>query len=91
MTSTTPTPIRKYLSRRNTDVRKAHARVVEAFDPKLGWHTVDLPVTLGTFATLCRRGQTSIAVRYTPPAWTVPTPQVGKPCVADFTIAECLS
>jgi len=84
MTSTTPTPVRRHLTAKNTDVRRSHARVVEAFDPTLGWHTVDMPVNVGTAMTLCRRGQTHLAIRYNR------THGQGQ-AVADFTVAECLS
>jgi hypothetical protein len=89
MTTTTPTAIREYLTRQSTDRRKAKARIVEAYDPDLGWHTVDMPVTVGSAITLGRRGQTRLCVEYMPPAWT--TANRGTPRRADFGIAECLS
>jgi len=84
--TTTPTPVRHHLTRRHTDVRRGKARIVQAFDPTLGWHTVDHPVTIGAARLLCQRGQTMLAVAYNVPGYSRP-----QRAVADFTVKECLS
>jgi hypothetical protein len=81
-TTAVPAPVRSHLSRQYTNTRAAHARIVQAFDPALGWHTVDMPVNVGAVETLRRRGQTMFSVAYNKPHGG------GRP-LADFTVKEC--
>lgn len=88
MTTTThrtpPAPIRAHLHRSYTTAHHADARIVQAFDAKLGWYDVtSAPFpSPAAIRTLRQRGATHIGVAYN-------RPRGGRP-VADFSIAECL-
>jgi hypothetical protein len=80
--STTPLPIREYLSRKRTDVRKSKAVITQAFYDHRGWVSVNYPVTIAWVDWLNRNGASRVAVAYT-------CPGEARVVIADFTTDEC--
>jgi len=88
--SNTPAPIREHLSRQNTNVRTAHARIEQVFYPGEGWLDIrdgrgyDRHTWRAAIIAFITRGATHIAIGYD-------KPHQGGRVRADFSLRELVA